>query len=144
MEFFKKWKKILEDKGYWEILSYLFFGGATTVVNMGVFFIANAFLHHYIVANTIAWFISVLFAFVTNKIFVFQTKSETVGQLVWEWLKFMFYRILSLGIDNGSLYVIVDVFKWNVFVGKLVSQVLVVVANYAFSKLFIFKKTTEE
>ncbi|WP_265455578.1 GtrA family protein [Enterococcus sp. HY326] len=144
MEFFKKWKKILEDKGYWEILSYLFFGGATTVVNMGVFFIANAFLHHYIVANTIAWFISVLFAFVTNKIFVFQTKSETAGQLVWEWLKFMFYRILSLGIDNGSLYVIVDVFKWNVIVGKLVSQVLVVVANYAFSKLFIFKKTTEE
>lgn len=140
MDFLIKWKQKLEEKGYWEILSYLFFGGATTAVNLVVFAIANYFLHNYIFANTVAWFLSVLFAFVTNKLFVFQTKSATIGALIWELAKFMFYRILSLGIDNGSLYIMVDVFKWSVVVGKLVSQVLVVVANYAFSKLFIFRK----
>ena len=144
MNFLLNCKKKLEEKGYWEILSYIFFGGATTVVNLAVFSLVHYLVGiNYVVANGIAWFVSVVFAFVTNKIWVFQSKSENLQHLLWEFLKFMFYRILSLGIDMGALVLVVDIFRWPVFIGKLISQVLVVVVNYIFSKLFIFKKKSE-
>lgn len=141
MNFLNKWKAVLEKKGYWEILSYLFFGGATTLVNFVTFFLFyNIFHVHMLVSNGAAWIVSVLFAFVTNKLWVFQSRSATWKEIIWEFGKFIFYRILSLGIDMGSLMLFADVFKWPVYVGKLLSQILVVVANYVFSKLFIFKK----
>lgn len=144
MEFLSNCKKKLEEKGYWEILSYIFFGGATTVVNIAVFSLVHyLFGINYVLANGVAWFVSVVFAFVTNKIWVFQSKSENLQHLLWEFVKFMFYRILSLGIDMGALVLVVDIFHWPVFIGKLISQVLVVVVNYIFSKLFIFKKKSE-
>lgn len=141
MDFLRKWKQKLEEMGYWEVLSYLFFGGLTTLVNIITFSALYYFLSiNMYVANSIAWLVSVLFAFVTNKLWVFQSKSRTFGQMAWEFGKFIFYRILSLGIDNGALALVVDVFKWPSMAGKLISQVLVVAANYVFSKLFIFKK----
>lgn len=144
MEFLSNCKKKLEEKGYWEILSYIFFGGATTVVNIAVFSLFHyLFGINYVLANGVAWFVSVVFAFVTNKIWVFQSKSDSLQHLLWEFVKFMFYRILSLGIDMGALVLVVDIFHWPVFIGKLISQVLVVVVNYIFSKLFIFKKKSE-
>ncbi|MDH6363615.1 putative flippase GtrA [Enterococcus sp. PF1-24] len=134
-------KKKLEELGYWEAFSYLFFGGVTTVVNIAVF----SLLHYtltidWMIANTVAWFISVLVAFITNKLWVFQTKSENLSHLLWEFVKFVFYRILSLGIDNGVMWLFIDKLGWSTFIVKILAQIVVVVANYAFSKLFIFKK----
>src|SRR5699024_5642784 len=94
------------------------------------------------IANTISWICSVLFAFVTNKLWVFHSKSPNFFHLVIEFSKFLFYRILSYGMDMGSMLLLIQVMHTNDYVAKIITQVIVVVANYVFSKLFIFKGTT--
>lgn len=124
-----------------EVLGYLFFGVATTLVNMGVFFICNNALHiEYLVSNTISWFVSVLFAFVTNKYFVFESKHENKAAFFKEMFLFYWYRILSFIIDMGMMILLIEYIHINDFWAKIVTQVVVVVLNYFFSKLFIFKK----
>ena len=83
---------------------------------------------------------SVLFAFITNKLFVFESKSFNAKILFKEMLSFFVARIVSLGIDMGGMYVLLDVFKLNKMLSKIVVNVIVIVANYIFSKLFVFKK----
>ena len=89
-------------------------------------------------SNGIAWIISVLTAYVTNKIWVFESKTAELSVLISEVGKFFFARILSLGIDMGCIWLLVDVLKLSDFIGKVASNVVVVVANYFFSKLFVF------
>ncbi|EOS7999517.1 GtrA family protein [Enterococcus hirae] len=143
MNFYYRVRQFLEEKGYWEIFIYLFFGGLATVVNIVTFAIALQMLHLSMpIANTISWICSVLFAFVTNKLWVFHSKSPNFFHLVIEFSKFLFYRILSYGMDMGSMLLLIQVMHTNDYVAKIITQVIVVVANYVFSKLFIFKGTT--
>lgn len=124
-----------------EVLVYLFFGVATTLVNMGVFFICNNTLHiDYRLSNAISWFISVLFAFVTNKYFVFESKHEDMASFIKEMFLFYWYRILSFIIDMGMMILLIEYIHTGDFWAKMVTQVVVVVLNYFFSKFFIFKK----
>ena len=124
-----------------EVLGYLFFGVATTLVNMGVCFICNNALQiDYKVSNAIGWFISVLFAFVTNKYFVFESKHEDKTGFFKEMVLFYWYRILSFIIDMAMMIVLIDYLHTGDFWAKMVTQVVVVVLNYFFSKFFIFKK----
>ncbi len=112
-------------------------------VNIVTFAIALQMLHLSMpIANTISWICSVLFAFVTNKLWVFHSKSPNFFHLVIEFSKFLFYRILSYGMDMGSMLLLIQVMHTNDYVAKIITQVIVVVANYVFSKLFIFKGTT--
>lgn len=124
-----------------EVLGYLFFGVATTLVNMGVFFICNNALQiDYRVSNAIGWFISVLFAFVTNKYFVFESKHEDRAGFFKEMILFYWYRILSFIIDMAMMIVLIEYIHTSDFWAKMITQVVVVVLNYFFSKFFIFKK----
>lgn len=124
---------------YESAISYLFFGGLTTVINTVVFF---ALYHHmnYQVANAIAWFLSVLFAFITNKLWVFHSKSFELKTFVWETFSFFGFRLASLVIDMLILWIGITLLSGNALLVKIIDQVVVILLNYFFSKWFIFKK----
>lgn len=122
---------------YREVLSYLFFGACTTLINIFTFWILRMFLVPLLISNIIAWILSVLFAFVTNKLFVFESKNTNIWK---EGISFFGFRIFSLGIDMGILYALVELLSCNEIFSKIMANIVVIIANYIFSKLFIFKK----
>lgn len=133
-------QKIIKNDRLMEITLYVFFGGLTTVVNFVAYFLARDFFNlNFVISNTISWISAVLFAFITNKIWVFKSKTETFIELIIEFSKFIFYRLLSFGIDMGSMFVFIKVFHLSDFIAKLFTQIFIVISNYVFSKLFIFK-----
>lgn len=125
---------------YREVLSYLLFGGLTTLVNIVSFFILRQFNVAIYISNVIAWILSVLFAFITNKLFVFESKGKNKKENAKELISFFGFRILSLGIDMGAMYLLLDVLSIGELISKILSNIIVIVLNYIFSKLFIFRK----
>lgn len=141
MKIYQAFKGYLVEKRLWEIFIYLFFGGLATIVNIVTFAIAFQLFHlSWPVSNGISWICSVLFAFVTNKIWVFQSKTENFKELTWEFGKFLFARVVSFGMDMACMYLFIDWLHTGNLLAKLITQVVVVIANYIFSKVFIFKK----
>ena len=131
-------------KKYEGVLLYLIFGVLTTLVNFFVYHICYTKLHlPNLVSNTIAWIISVIFAFITNKVWVFKSKSFQFSKLVLELSTFVMARITTGFLDTAIMFVGVDVLKRNWIIAKVVSSVVVVILNYIFSKLFIFRKNKE-
>lgn len=95
---------------------------------------------YYQLANFLAWLLSVLFAFITNKLWVFESKFTTVKSFLIEMWWFFFYRIISLGFDAGIMFIGISLLHANGLLTKLVDQVVIVLLNYFFSKFLIFKK----
>ncbi len=128
---------------YKEIINYIIFGGLTTVVNfVSYFVIAKVFYIDEVISNGIAWFISVLFAYVTNKLFVFESKKSGFKEIAVELTSFFLARILSgICCDVGTFAVMVKVFNINDVVAKIVTQIMVIIMNYILSKLVIFRKS---
>ena len=126
---------------YEEVIGYLIFGGLTTVVNIIVFYLFDSIFDvHYLVANAIAIVVSILFAFFTNKKYVFKSSTPTVQLWLKEFSLFVSFRLLSAVFDMGSMWLLVDGLNLNANVAKIITQFIVVVLNYAFSKFFIFKQ----
>lgn len=126
---------------YEEIIGYLIFGGLTTVVNIVVFYLFDSFFEvHYLIANAIAIVVSILFAFFTNKKYVFKSSTPTVQLWLKEFSLFVSFRLLSAIFDMGSMWLLVDGLNLNANVAKVITQFIVVVLNYGFSKFFIFKQ----
>ena len=126
---------------YEELIGYLIFGGLTTVVNIVVFYLFDSvFEVHYLFANAIAIVVSILFAFFTNKKYVFKSSTPTVQLWLKEFSLFVSFRLLSAVFDMGSMWLLVDGLNLNSNVAKIITQFIVVVLNYAFSKFFIFKQ----
>ena len=138
-----------------EIILYLAFGVATTLVNFVVFWALEQLLgtDAYLVNNVIAWVAAVAFAYVTNKLFVFQVNSWDRKVLAREVPEFLGARVLSLVVEELGLLLLVELLKfgeacWKVLgvdltgtlVAKVLLAVVVVVMNYFFSKFLIFKK----
>lgn len=132
-------KKLIEK--YWDILTYLFFGVLTTVVNYLVYLPCYNILGWSAgISNILAWIISVAFAFVTNKPFVFKSHDWS-WNVVWpELCKFLGCRIGSGVLETAILMVAVDWLQWNGNVWKLITAVLVIILNYIGSKFLVFKK----
>ena len=128
---------------YNEALLYLFFGGCTTLINIIMFFICRQFNLGVDLSNVIAWLVAVIFAFVTNKLIVFDSKDMSSKKVVKETVGFFIARIISLGIDTGILHLMIDYMKISELISKIVSNIVVIIVNYIFSKLFIFKKEKE-
>ncbi len=128
-----------------ELWNYLIVGGLTTIVSMGTYFICtNTFCDPKValelqIANVVSWIFAVLFAYVTNRIFVFRSKSKGKDKVT-EFISFIGSRVLSLFMDMGMMAVMVTILTWNDVVAKILTQVFVVIANYILSKLFVFKK----
>ena len=126
---------------YAEVISYLIFGGLTTVVNIIVFYLFDSILDvHYLFANAIAIIASILFAFFTNKKYVFKSSTPTVKLWLKEFSLFVSFRLLSAVFDMGSMWLLVEGLELNTNIAKIITQFIVVVLNYAFSKFFIFKQ----
>ncbi len=128
-------------KKYRDILSYLFFGVLTTGVTYIVYFPLYNFAGlSASVSNVFAWAASVTFAFLTNKPFVFHSHDWSAKTVVPELGKFVGCRVASGAAETGLLLLTVDVLGWNGNWMKLLTSVLVVLANYAASKLLVFHK----
>ena len=126
---------------YKEIILYLVFGGVTTVVNYGVYVICGHVFHMDVVpSNIIAWILAVIVAFVTNKLWVFESKSKQAKTVVKEFGEFVVARLLTLVIETLLLWIFVDKLHVNDLVMKIITNVIVVILNYIFSKFIIFKK----
>ena len=140
----QEWNKtgvLAKGKKFRELFLYLIFGGLTTIINILVYFVlARVFAINYQVSTIIAWILSVLFAYGTNKLFVFESKNESRKDDFREVISFFAFRILSLGMDMGSMYLMVQVLSIDDLIAKIVTNIIVVIVNYLFSKLFIFKK----
>lgn len=151
-----------------EIITYLVFGVLTTVVNLGIFYVFkklfiaiewngvfNILLEKaglqkaleffgegtdYLDANLIAWVAAVIFAFVTNKLWVFESKSWKPSVAGKEFVGFMGARIFSFVVETIMMFVMITLLSWHDLIAKTIVGIVVVIINYVFSKLIIFKK----
>ena len=129
-----------------EIISYIIFGGLTTVVNFAVYIVcAKLFGINEIVANIIAWIISVLFAYITNKIYVFESKSKDIRSVMKEMISFFACRLASLVVfDIFLFWLLVDLCDINDIIVKIINNILTIIANYIFSKIVVFKNNSKK
>lgn len=126
---------------YYDIISYLFFGALTTVVNYIIYLPCYNWVHlSAAVSNVIAWVGAVAFSYLTNKPFVFKSHDWSAKTVIPELTKFIGCRVGSGALETGIIFVTVDLLSWNGNVMKLVTSVLVVILNYIGSKLLVFKK----
>lgn len=126
---------------YWDVITYLFFGVLTTVVNYVIYLpVYNLLGLSAAVSNAIAWVVAVAFAYLTNKPFVFRSHDWSAKTVVPELAKFVSCRLASGVMETVILFVTVDLLGWNGNIWKLVTSVLVVILNYLASKLLVFKK----
>lgn len=120
-----------------ELILYVFFGTLTFFVNLiSYFFFEDILGVNYLISNVIAWFLSVLFAYVTNRIWVFESKSPDILK---EMSLFFGGRIFSGAIDTALMYLFIDVLVIGDTISKIIVQIIVIVLNYVFSKLIVFK-----
>ena len=120
-----------------EFIMYGIFGVLTTAVNYVVYLGAAATGMHYMVANVVAWIVAVVFAYVVNRKWVFESRSP---ELLPEFLRFVGSRLLSLVVESGAMYVMVDLIHMDDKIAKLVGIVINVIINYFLGKIFVFKK----
>lgn len=135
MEFIKKMYYKYE-----ELIIYLVFGVLVTLFNILVFYLLNTVLGvQYLIANLVSIILSILFAFFTNKKYVFKSKSKSFQSWMKEFVLFCSFRALSGVFDMLSMWILVDFLTLDTNIAKIATQFIVVVLNYFFSKFFVFK-----
>ena len=135
----KKIRALIEK--YYDILSYLFFGVLTTVVNYLIYLPCyNLWGFSASVSNVIAWVVAVAFAYLTNKPFVFRSNDWSAKTVIPELTKFVGCRLGSGALETVIIFVTVDLLSWNGNIMKLFTSVMVIVVNYLASKLLVFRK----
>ena len=136
LKFIKKlWKR------YEEAMNYLFWGGVAFLLSMVLFYIfANRMGIYEQIANILSWIICVIFTYLTNRIFVFKSKTRGVKRIFKEFRDFVTARIMTLVMENAILFVMIDLLTINNMISKLTGQFVVIVSNYILSKLWIFRK----
>ena len=125
------------------ILLYLIFGGLTTLINISAFALLYKAGVPNVAANVIAWILAVVFAFFTNKIFVFQNKTNSVKSFCVQLGKFFMARIATGILDVAAMYILVDVIELNAFICKVICSGTVIVLNFFISKFMVFKKNAK-
>ena len=126
-----------------EFIFYLIFGVLTTIVSLSVYYFCvltflnpnNAFQLQ--IADILSWILAVAFAYVTNRKFVFESKDPNKLK---ELIKFVTARLLTLFLDMLVMFILVTLLHFNDKISKLISQVIITISNYIFSKIFVFKK----
>lgn len=120
-----------------EIIMYLIFGVLTTVVNIVVYYLfSNIIQMNYLFSNAMAWFLSVLFAYITNRKYVFNSNS---AQIFKEALSFFSSRLATGLLDMFLMWFLVNFNLLNDVISKIVVNIIVVILNYILSKLVVFK-----
>lgn len=119
-----------------EVINYLIVGGLTTLVSIGSYALIRIFLNNYIICTVLSWVIAVLFAYVTNRIFVFESKNNNIFS---EIIKFISCRLLTLGNEVLIMWLLVDLITINDMIAKIIVQFITVVLNYVLSKIIVFR-----
>ena len=128
-------------KKYKAVIYYAVFGVLTTIINWGVYKLTYGTLGIPNIPSTcIAWLLAVLFAFITNKLWVFNSKSFEKEIVTKEALKFFSARIMTGILDVAIMWLAVDILSWNADLWKMISNVIVIVVNYVASKLLVFSE----
>ncbi len=131
---------------YWHILSYLFFGAATTGVNWLVYTACVSLSGRINLSNVLAWFCAVVFAYITNKLFVFRSREASAGGILKEIGLFFSSRLFSGAVEILGVPLLMwcglrqTLFGVEGMAAKAVISVIVVILNYLLSKLLVFKK----
>lgn len=141
---FCKIKSILEKYLTKEIIMYIIFGAVTTISNILIYSTLLLINVEYKLANFIAIIISIMIAYVMNKKFVFCSKCSNLKELFKEMYLFIYARGVTFLIDYFGLIFMIEVIKSPNIISKCFITVLVIVLNYIFSKLFVFKKKEGE
>ncbi len=141
---------------YKELITYVVFGVLTTLVNFFAFWLFTKIFGEalYLVNNAIAWVVGVVFAYITNKLFVFESKSWDLKVITKEITGFLGARIFSFLVEEGGMLLFISVLGFGEktltilgititgqFIVKILLAVIVVVLNYVFSKFFVFKSS---
>lgn len=124
---------------YKEVINYLIFGFLSFVVSMLTYYLARL-CFDYVVSNLVSWIMAVIFAYVTNKRFVFESKVNSKQKLIKEFFVFVMSRIFTLILETILMYVMIDWIHMNDMLVKVIAQIVVILTNYILSKLIIFKK----
>jgi len=134
-------RKLFEKFASREVIVYIIFGVLTTIAGFGLYAL---FLHigfNVAVSNTLSTFLAILFAYVTNKIWVFNARDYRIRTLTGEFFKFLSSRFVTYVIDTVLLVLLADVFGVNPLIAKAMTSVIVVILNYLISKKLVFKNT---
>ena len=123
-----------------EGMRYLFIGGCTTLVNLVVFTVLCRIVHLDVnISNIISVAVSILFAYVANKLVVFRSHCSSLGELAAECARFIGARLATMVIEVGGVYVLYNIIHQDELIAKLETQVLVVIGNYFISRFIVFR-----
>lgn len=127
-------------KTHQSLIEYAVWGTCAFLINLSVFTVLDVWTPmNYQIANAIGWTLATTFAFFTNKLWVFSTHAETFRSLAKEMWSFYFFRALTLVMDVVILFIGITLFKGNDIIVKLIDQCITNIANYFFSRWYIFK-----
>ena len=131
-------KKLYHDSR----IRYLFFGGCTTLVNLGLFAVLKGPLGiDYRISNFFSVAAAICFAFVVNKLFVFQSRTSSFTEGFREFIRFVLGRLVTMAVGVGGVPFCVEILHQPEMIAKLETQVIVTVVNYFISKFLVFKST---
>lgn len=132
-------------KKYKEIILYLIFGVLTTLVNIITYVLGTRVLVLDVyISNILAWILSVWFAYLTNRKYVFNSKAKTMMAKAKETIAFYGYRVFTLLIDMALMYIMIDALKIDDMISKIIVNIVVMILNYFSSKFLIFKKIIKD
>lgn len=127
-------------KKYKELLLYLFFGGLSFIVSIATYALFNVGMNiNELIANVLSWIITVMFAFLTNRVWVFQSTTNGVAEFVKQMLVFYSGRVITLVVEEVILLVFITWLGFNSMLIKVIAQVIVILLNYVISKLVVFR-----
>lgn len=134
-------------KKYEEVINYLFFGFLAFLINTIAFAAAarvlgadNDKVDLVLIATAFAWVVAVLFAYWTNRTFIFKSKVKNKSDIFKEFMSFISVRVITGLLDMIVMYIMVDIMNVDNLIAKIISNIIVIVANYIFSKLWVFRK----
>lgn len=131
-------------KTHREIISYIFFGALTTFVDFATYIVLTRFLSlNEDLSNVISQAVAIIFAFIVNKLFVFEDKENNVKAVMGQFLKFTSLRLTTLFLNSALFFVMTELININDIITKALVSVIVIILNYIFSKLLVFKKIKE-
>ena len=124
-----------------EGMRYLVFGALATLVNIVCYDICYYLLSiNNGISNSIAWVVGAIFAYFTNKMCVFNSKTNGFKEVFREAISFFAFRLITFGFDQAIMLYTVDKLMWHAGLMKVISNIIVIILNFVFSKLIIFKK----
>ena len=124
-----------------EIILYLIFGLMTTAVFYVIYItLSFSFGLYAWVSTVISQIVAITFAFITNKIFVFASRTKNKAVVLRESIFFAVARLFALGLNTTAMYVLVDLLNFNQIIIQTICQIFIIIFNYIISKWFVFKK----